>query len=177
MPFKIFISHSWHDETCYPAVIRMLNEDDTFCWKNYPLEWTQPIGAPNNHREKIERELEYHSGLGVIRQRARCPGGRIRDKVLGVAVRRGVGCAGGSQEEGVEFAGSQEDDVRMPNLRRRRDFLALAIGSVLGTARADGLQEAAVPQIGILLNTTYTTGTLEARLDEAKAHGLACVQV
>lgn len=34
-----------------------------------------------------------------------------------------------------------------------------------------------MPQIGILLATTYTTGTLEARLDEAKAHGLACVQV
>jgi sugar phosphate isomerase/epimerase len=34
-----------------------------------------------------------------------------------------------------------------------------------------------MPQIGILLATTYTTGTLEARLDEAKAHGLACAQV
>jgi sugar phosphate isomerase/epimerase len=84
------------------------------------------------------------------------------------------------QEEGVEFAGSQKDDVRMFTLRRRRDFLALAGGSVLGTARAAGPQAGAdpgLPQIGILLNTTYPTGTLEERLDEAKAHGLACVQV
>lgn len=80
----------------------------------------------------------------------------------------------------VEFSGSQKDDVQMPKLCRRRAFLALAGGSVLGTARADGLQKTvdpALPQIGILLNTTYTTGTLETRLDEAKAHGLACVQV
>ena len=79
----------------------------------------------------------------------------------------------------MEFGGSQKDHVQTSELRRR-DFLALAAGSVLGTARADGLQEAAdpaLPQIGILLNTTYTTGTLEARLDEAKAHGLTCVQV
>jgi sugar phosphate isomerase/epimerase len=34
-----------------------------------------------------------------------------------------------------------------------------------------------LPQIGILLATTYTSGTLEERLDEAKAHGLACAQV
>ena len=33
------------------------------------------------------------------------------------------------------------------------------------------------PQIGILLATTFTTGTLEERLDEAKAFGLACVQM
>ena len=33
------------------------------------------------------------------------------------------------------------------------------------------------PQIGILLATTFTTGTLEARLDAAKACGLACVQM
>jgi sugar phosphate isomerase/epimerase len=84
------------------------------------------------------------------------------------------------QEEGVELAAWQKDDMRMPRLRTRRDFLALAGGSVLGTARAGGPHEAsdpALPQIGILLNTTYTTGTLEARLDEAKAHRLACVQV
>jgi sugar phosphate isomerase/epimerase len=72
----------------------------------------------------------------------------------------------------------------MPQPGRRRDFLALASGgAVLGTAaRADALQKEAAadpwsPQIGILLHTTYTTGTLEARLDEAKAHRLSCVQV
>ena len=30
---------------------------------------------------------------------------------------------------------------------------------------------------GILIGTTFTTGTLEARLDAVKAHGLACVQM
>lgn len=68
----------------------------------------------------------------------------------------------------------------MPQLQQRRDFLALASGSVLGTARADALQtgpDPVLPEIGILLHTTYTTGTLEARLDEARAHGIACVQV
>ena len=62
----------------------------------------------------------------------------------------------------------------------RRDFLAMAGVTVISTARAQGAPETAkpaLPQIGILLATTYTTGTLEARLDEAKAHGLACVQV
>jgi sugar phosphate isomerase/epimerase len=33
------------------------------------------------------------------------------------------------------------------------------------------------PQIGILLATTFTTGTLEARLDAARACGLTCVQM
>jgi sugar phosphate isomerase/epimerase len=64
--------------------------------------------------------------------------------------------------------------------RSRRDFLALAGVAAIGTPRAQGPSEAvapALPQIGILLATTYTTGTIEERLDEAKAHGLACVQV
>lgn len=34
-----------------------------------------------------------------------------------------------------------------------------------------------VPPIGILLATTYTTGTVEERLDRAKAAGLNCVQM
>lgn len=56
----------------------------------------------------------------------------------------------------------------------RRSFLALAGVASIGTVRG---QSPEGPQIGILLATTYTTGTLEARLDEANAHGLACVQV
>lgn len=53
----------------------------------------------------------------------------------------------------------------------RRELLALA---GMGVAQgADGRS----PRIGILVNTTYTSGTLEARLDEAKAHGIECVQV
>ena len=62
----------------------------------------------------------------------------------------------------------------------RRDFLALAGVGASGTARAQGPPEAvgrALPEIGILLATTYTTGTLESRLDEAKAHGFACAQM
>ena len=78
------------------------------------------------------------------------------------------------------LAGSQEHDFRMPEPRSRRNFLALAGTGAFGTARAQGPPAAVgptLPQIGILLATTYTTGTLEARLDEAKTHGLACVQV
>ena len=33
------------------------------------------------------------------------------------------------------------------------------------------------PPIGILLGTTIRTGTLESRLDAAKASGVACVQM
>ncbi len=55
----------------------------------------------------------------------------------------------------------------------RRGFLA-ATGSVAAARRA---KAQAGPQIGILLGSTYTTGTLEERLDEAKAHGVECVQM
>ncbi|MBM3726997.1 MAG: sugar phosphate isomerase/epimerase [Acidobacteria bacterium] len=55
----------------------------------------------------------------------------------------------------------------------RRRFLAMAGVAAAESSFARGPR----PMIGILLNGTYTTGTLEARLDEAKAHGLACVQV
>jgi sugar phosphate isomerase/epimerase len=52
----------------------------------------------------------------------------------------------------------------------RRSFLALTAASAFA---ADPVS----PQLGILVSTTYTTGTLEERLDEVKAHGLSCVQV
>lgn len=50
----------------------------------------------------------------------------------------------------------------------RRDLLALAALPLAAQSR---------PQLGILVATTYTTGTLESRLDEAKAHGFECVQL
>jgi sugar phosphate isomerase/epimerase len=61
--------------------------------------------------------------------------------------------------------------------RSRRDVLRLA-GSiaVCGQIAATAVEPES-PQIGILLATTFTTGTLEARLDAAKACGLACAQV
>lgn len=58
--------------------------------------------------------------------------------------------------------------------------MALACAAATGTAHAQGSSapvDSGLPQIGILLATTYTTGTLESRLEEAKAHGLACAQV
>lgn len=64
--------------------------------------------------------------------------------------------------------------------RSRRDFFyragAIAAGAICGEQRVNAV-EAARPQIGILLATTFTTGTLEARLDAAKSCGLACVQM
>jgi sugar phosphate isomerase/epimerase len=54
----------------------------------------------------------------------------------------------------------------------RRQMLALA-----GASMAAAQRPATNPQIGILIGTTYTSGTLEERLDEAKAHGLECGQI
>jgi len=66
-----------------------------------------------------------------------------------------------------------------PNGRSRRDLLCLAGTIAVGTANAQDRAAAVEPDppIGILLATTFTTGTLEARLDAAKASGLACVQM
>jgi sugar phosphate isomerase/epimerase len=64
--------------------------------------------------------------------------------------------------------------------RSRRDFLYLAgtIGGVAARGQSPGnAVDPDSPRIGILLVTTFTTGTLEERLDEAKALGLACVQM
>src|SRR3954451_24004483 len=62
----------------------------------------------------------------------------------------------------------------------RRDLFylagALAVVAASGRNRVKTVDSAS-PQIGILLATTFTTGTLEARLDAAKAKGLACVQM
>lgn len=64
--------------------------------------------------------------------------------------------------------------------RSRRDFLSLA-GAVaaenLGGRSQGKAAEPDFPPIGILLATTFTTGTLEERLDGAKACGLSCVQM
>ncbi len=64
--------------------------------------------------------------------------------------------------------------------RSRRAFVylagAIAAGATCGQDRAEA-RETESPQIGILLATTFTTGTLEARLDAARACGLACVQM
>src|SRR3954466_1689261 len=66
------------------------------------------------------------------------------------------------------------------NGRSRRDFFylagALAVGTASGQNRVKTVEPES-PQIGILLATAFTTGTLEARLDAAKARGLACVQI
>jgi sugar phosphate isomerase/epimerase len=64
--------------------------------------------------------------------------------------------------------------------RSRRDFFCLAGAISAATTYAQTRMKAAEPwspQIGILLATTFTTGTLEARLDAAKTCGLACVQM
>ncbi len=50
------------------------------------------------------------------------------------------------------------------------------MGTACGQDRVKSV-ESESPQIGILLATTFTTGTLEERLDAAKACGLTCVQM
>jgi len=61
----------------------------------------------------------------------------------------------------------------------RRRFLAAGAAAAGGWIHALAAQpgERLVPRIGILLATTYTGGTLEQKLDEARAHGLECVQM
>lgn len=79
----------------------------------------------------------------------------------------------------MPLAASTQKPERVPDTPTRRDFLTLTATAALGAGRAQAANapaHPALPQIGILLATTYTTGTLEARLDEVKAHGLACVQ-
>ena len=62
----------------------------------------------------------------------------------------------------------------------RRDFLyaagSIAAGAACGQDRAQAMEQW-TPPIGILLATTFTTGTLEERLDAAKALGLTCGQM
>ena len=73
---------------------------------------------------------------------------------------------------------AEPTEADWPTSRRR--FLTLAGAAAIATAQAQKPSELAgpaLPQIGILLSTTYTNGTLEARLDEAKAHGFTCAQM
>ncbi|MBE0658296.1 MAG: sugar phosphate isomerase/epimerase [Bryobacteraceae bacterium] len=63
-----------------------------------------------------------------------------------------------------------------PGGPNRRRFLALT-ATAAASASAHAAPAAASPMIGILVATTYRTGTLEERLDAAKAHGMACVQL
>jgi sugar phosphate isomerase/epimerase len=58
---------------------------------------------------------------------------------------------------------------------RRREFLAFAGTAATGASLAAAPPSS--PQIGILVATTYRTGSLEQRLDAAKAHGMECVQL
>lgn len=62
-----------------------------------------------------------------------------------------------------------------PNGRSRREFLLMA-GSVCG-APAAWSEDAASPRIGVLLDTTFTSGSVESRLDAAKSCGVVCAQV
>src|SRR5438105_4529093 len=62
----------------------------------------------------------------------------------------------------------------------RRDFLQIAGAFAAGTTCGNSQVKAVAPdspQIGILLATRFTSGALEARLDRAKACGLACLQM
>ncbi len=78
------------------------------------------------------------------------------------------------------------DSIQVPRYacsedgRSRREFFYAAGAVAAGSARGQDRVKAVGPEsppIGILLATTFTTGTLEARLDGAKACGLACVQM
>lgn len=67
----------------------------------------------------------------------------------------------------------------------RRRFVTLAGTAAATAAFAQGRVIASIPnsakndipKIGILVATTYRTGTLSQRLDAAKTHGMACVQL
>ena len=64
--------------------------------------------------------------------------------------------------------------------RSRREFFYLAGALAAGTTCAQERMvavETETPQIGILIATTFTTGTLEARLDAVRANGITRVQM
>jgi sugar phosphate isomerase/epimerase len=75
----------------------------------------------------------------------------------------------------MRFSDTKGNNELSVEHRSRRELLALVGASAI--ARGQSPEERSNPPIGILLATTYTTGTIEERLDEAKAHGLACVQM
>lgn len=87
----------------------------------------------------------------------------------------------------MKVARHTEEELRTPNPHSRRELLALggstAVGAVFAQHtpasqdRSASQDRNTSPRIGILVSTTYTTGTLESRLDEVQAHGLACVQM
>jgi sugar phosphate isomerase/epimerase len=52
----------------------------------------------------------------------------------------------------------------------------MAVGTAYGQTRMSAVDPDS-PRIGILLATTFTTGTLEERLDAARSYGLDCVQM
>jgi sugar phosphate isomerase/epimerase len=60
----------------------------------------------------------------------------------------------------------------------RRDFLHRTAAAALASAAQTQVNAASSdPPIGILIATTFTTGTLEARLDAVRSAGLSCVQM
>ena len=88
------------------------------------------------------------------------------------------------ERAGVYTEHDLEPEMKMEHAQRggssRRGFLyaagSLAAGAVCGQNRIEA-KEPESPRIGILLATTFTTGTLEERLDAAKALGLSCGQM
>ncbi|MBL8230782.1 MAG: sugar phosphate isomerase/epimerase [Bryobacterales bacterium] len=77
----------------------------------------------------------------------------------------------------MRLTGSAKKQAPARGNASRRTFLAMAGAMASATAQPPPPANDALPEIGILLATTYTTGTLEARLDEVKAHGIGCVQM
>ncbi|MBL0159336.1 MAG: sugar phosphate isomerase/epimerase [Bryobacterales bacterium] len=68
--------------------------------------------------------------------------------------------------------------MEIPNLTpTRRDLLRISALAASAASAAGASAKEAGPQLGILLATTYTKGTLQERLDSARAAGLACVQI
>lgn len=109
--------------------------------------------------------------------------GRVRSGMY----RRGSAGAGPRQDGRLYTEHDPDSEREMPTSApahntspTRRDLLRLAGAITAGTAYAQNRGNAVEPQppqIGILIATTFTTGTLEARLDAAKACGFACVQM
>jgi len=62
-------------------------------------------------------------------------------------------------------------------MTRRESIRSVAILSAFGGQHLAAGTTAELPPIGILLGTTYLTGTLEERLDRANAAGFDCVQM
>lgn len=67
--YNIFISHSWAYSDTYEKLIKLLNSDPNFCYKNYSVPINDPIhNARNDNQLKaaIKEQMSHASCILVL---------------------------------------------------------------------------------------------------------------